>query len=357
MTPSAYSLARHTASRKCSNSQYGREAPYGATTNAQNRRKRVCRVPVRACFIDGVRQIENCWAGPNKLQAANWLVRQRRVCYKFGVFESFSVSILKTIHTIALGFALFGATSVAAAADEPDLLAEQDDSSDNTEEPAEQYPAPQTAHEVLAGILARLPVEPITLNGQLTVRRQRGLVLREVPFSIRLAWGDIPARAEYRLADTFGRTVEGLTVVLHTNGAPELSWHAAGSAVTNPPPALTDFVQNTDITWMDLSLAFLWWHDARLAGEAPFRGSLCDQVLATPPEPIPGCAAMRLWVDRRLRFLRQVEQIDESGAAVRRMWVSSVGKTGDRWMIRNMEVERPGSLQRTKIHIDDLDTP
>ena len=43
-----------------SNSQYGWEAPYGATTNAQNRRKRVCSVPVRACFIDGGRQIENC---------------------------------------------------------------------------------------------------------------------------------------------------------------------------------------------------------------------------------------------------------------------------------------------------------
>lgn len=66
---------------------------------------------------------------------------------------------------------------------------------------------------------------------------------------------------------------------------------------------------------------------------------------------------MRLWVDRRLRFLRQVEQIDESGAAVRRMWVSSVGKTGDRWMIRNMEVERPNTGQRTKLHVETLDAP
>jgi len=44
------------------NSQYGGEAPCGATTNAQNRRERVCRVPARACFIDVARHVENCCA-------------------------------------------------------------------------------------------------------------------------------------------------------------------------------------------------------------------------------------------------------------------------------------------------------
>ena len=44
------------------NSQYGGEAPYGATANAQNRRERVCRVPARACFIDVARHVENCCA-------------------------------------------------------------------------------------------------------------------------------------------------------------------------------------------------------------------------------------------------------------------------------------------------------
>ena len=52
------------------NSQYGGEAPYGATTNAQNSRERVCSVPVRAWFIDVARQIENCWPDRGNTPAA-----------------------------------------------------------------------------------------------------------------------------------------------------------------------------------------------------------------------------------------------------------------------------------------------
>ena len=58
-----------------------------------------------------------------------------------------------------------------------------------------------------------------------------------------------------------------------------------------------------------------------------------------------------------MRFLRQVEQLDAAGRRVRRMWVSSVGKIGDRWMIRDMEIERPGRGQRTKLHVEQLVTP
>ena len=77
----------------------------------------------------------------------------------------------------------------------------------------------------------------------------------------------------------------------------------------------------------------------------------------TPPEPVPGCAAVRLWVDRRLRFLRQVEQLDAADRRVRRMWVSSVGKIGDRWMIRDMEIETLNSGHRTRLFVDDVSKP
>lgn len=221
----------------------------------------------------------------------------------------------------------------------------------------ETLPAPLNAAEVLEGTLARLPEEPLTLTGTLTVRRQRGLVLHEVPFSIDLAWGASPPRATYRMQDGFGRAQESLTITRRPDGASELMWRDAAGTISTNPPALTDAVQGTDITWMDLSLAFLWWPDAQLDGEQRFRGSLCDIVRVAPPIPIVGCSSMKLWVDRRLRFLRQVEQLDETGKSVRKMWVSSVGRTGDRWMIRNMEVERPGSGQRTKLHVENLDTP
>jgi hypothetical protein len=175
-----------------------------------------------------------------------------------------------------------------------------------------------------------------------------------VPFAIRLDWGAPRPAAEYELLDNFGRVVESLAVRQLAGGTMEAHWRGAdGLAVTNPP-SLADAIQGTDLTWLDLTLSFLWWDDARLDGEEDFRGSRCDKVIVAPPQPIAGCAAMRLWVDRRLRFIRQVEQLDAGGRRVRRMWVSSVARSGDRWMIRNMEVERPGSGQRTKLHVEDL---
>jgi len=224
-------------------------------------------------------------------------------------------------------------------------------------DPDELPPPPQSAREVLQGTLARFPVETLSLTGELIVRRQRGIVLHEAGFAIELAWGEDPPRASYHLQDTFGRERESLTIRRRPDGTAELAWFDAEGAVRGTPPALTDFVQETDITWLDLTLAYLWWPDARLDGEADFRGSTCDLVRVTPPEPVPGCAAVRLWVDRRMRFLRQVEQLDAAGRRVRRMWVSSVGKIGDRWMIRDMEIERPGRGQRTKLHVEQLVTP
>ena len=234
-------------------------------------------------------------------------------------------------------------------AGEPELEPEQ--------ESGELPPPPQSAHEVLHGTLSRFPIETLSLTGELIVRRRRGIVLHEAGFAIELAWGEEPPRARYNLRDSFGRDLESLTVRRLADGTSELTWHDADGLVRDTPPALTDYVQKTDITWLDLSFAYLWWPDAHLEGEDKFRGSTCDLVRVVPPEPIPGCAAIRLWVDRRLRFLRQVEQLDEKGKRVRRMWVSSVGKIGDRWMIRDMEIERPGSGQRTKLHVERLVTP
>ncbi len=251
------------------------------------------------------------------------------------------------------GLAWSAEEAVCVDAEEADPPAETDEPVD-TDEP---LPQPQSAQEVLQGTLARLPAETVSLEGQLIVRRQRGVVLREAGFVVELAWGEDPPRACYRLLDTFGRERENLTVLRRPDGTSDLVWRDAAGAVRATPPSLAGLVQETDLAWMDLTLAFLWWPDARLDGEADFRGSKCDIVRVKPPEPLPGCGAVRLWVDRRLRFLRQAEQIDESGQRVRRMWVSSVGKIGDRWMIRNLEVERPGSGQRTKLHVERLTTP
>ncbi|MDD5705376.1 MAG: outer membrane lipoprotein-sorting protein [Kiritimatiellae bacterium] len=263
---------------------------------------------------------------------------------------------MKTVALICLSLTLAGALEAIAGddTDPPPSPTTNLSVEAEAELPPEELPPPASAGELMQAMLGRLPAEPLTLTGTLTVRRQRGVVLREVPFAMRLHWGDTPPRAEYELRDNFGRVVERMTVQRRADGDVTTRWSGPDGLDATNPPALTAAVRDTDITWLDLTLAFLWWQDARLDGEEEFRGSRCDKVIVTPPAPIPGCAAMRLWVDRRLRFIRQVEQLNSRGERVRRMWVSSIAKTGDRWMIRNMEIERPGTGQRTKLHVANL---
>lgn len=224
------------------------------------------------------------------------------------------------------------------------------------EEDVAMPPAPQTPEEVLRGTLSRLPVEPIRLRGSLISRKRRGIVVKEVLFEMEFSWGGEPKKASYILLDTFGRTLCHLVVTLSPNG--EVSARRFGpDGAESPAPPLLEQVEGTDITWLDITLSYLWWKDAQITGEDEFRGALCDIVTVRPPQPMEGCSFVRLWVDRKRAFLRQVEQFDESGACVRSMWVSSVGKIGDRWMIRNMEVKRAGTGVMTKLHVDSLDSP
>ncbi len=216
---------------------------------------------------------------------------------------------------------------------------------------------PASAEALLRDTIARLPVAPLKISGILIVRRQRGIVLRELPFSMLLEWGANPPRATYEVRDPSGRFSPVLEVLRPDGQTAVTRWRDASGRTLSQPPALDAYIFGSDVTWLDLTLDFLWWPEAELAGSETFRGSLCDIVVVKPPEPMPACAAMRLWIDRRLRFIRQVEQLDRNGDPIRRMWVSSVGKSGDRWMIRNMEIDRRGSGHRTKLHVEVFGPP
>lgn len=243
--------------------------------------------------------------------------------------------------------AVFCALPLAAGEggnDEPGVALEEE------EMPA----APTTPGEVLRGTLSRLPSDPVRLTGSLIMRRRRGIVVKEVPFGIDLHWGEEPKRATYRLFDGFGRPLQTLEASVDGNGRVTCGVRDADGKEM-PTPGILDQIEGTDITWLDITLSYLWWSDSTLVGEEKFKGSLCDIVAVRPPAPMAGCAEVRLWVDRKYGFLRQAEQIDENGECARRMWVASVGKIGDRWMIRNMEIKRAGTDVMTKLHVDTLE--
>ena len=214
----------------------------------------------------------------------------------------------------------------------------------------------RSARDILRAATAIFPSEPVSLYGSLIVRRQSGVLVREIPFAMSLDWGAEAPSAEYTLMDAFGRTQVAARVVRSPSGATSIECAGADGQPLEAPP-LSAQIMGTDITWLDITMAYLWWEDATLLAPETYKGVLCDVVEVRPPAPIEGCAAVRLWIDRRHAFLRQAEQFGPDGARARWMWVASVGKIGGRWMIRNLEVKRPGTGFQTKMHVDDLDAP
>ena len=270
-------------------------------------------------------------------------------------FVIFVLFVLKTILSISLfscflavaAFATDGSVSVSEDAEPP--------SSNRTDVLVDVGPA-ASARAVLDGMLARFPRDPIVLTGRLIRRRQGGFIESETPFSMALDWGASPATAVYSIFDNFHRVVTVAKISRAADGTLSMAFED-GNGKKLPSPPVTDAIAGTDITWLDLSLSYLWWPDAKLDGEEEFRGALCDRVIVTPPEPLPDCSSVRLWIDRKRGVLRQVEQLDADGKRQRWMWVASVGKINDQWMIRNLEVKRPNTGRQTKLHVDDLETP
>ena len=108
---------------------------------------------------------------------------------------------------------------------------------------------------------------------------------------------------------------------------------------------------NTDVTWSDITLDYLWWDDFSFDGEREsetVHGQVCAVVVMKK-----GDRAVRVWVDRKTGALMQAEEF-AGGRTVRRLWGTRIRKFGERWMANVLEVETLGSGHRTKITVEEL---
>ena len=76
-----------------------------------------------------------------------------------------------------------------------------------TDETGGEPPVAVSAGALLAEARARLPQERLAIEGDITVRRRRGIVVRELSFVVDLDWGGQPPRARVVIRDAFGSPV------------------------------------------------------------------------------------------------------------------------------------------------------
>jgi hypothetical protein len=220
---------------------------------------------------------------------------------------------------------------------------------------AEDTPARLTAGEILQSVRARLPQETLRIDGTLLVRRQRGVVVRNLNFNMTLNWGASPSTATYTILGAHGEELERLAVRRESGLEPEYRYASGPDLANTNPPSLYGPIQESDLSWIDLTLAFLWWEDGLVSAIQPVRGRECFvlDVNAPPSEGSP-YRRVRMWIDVELRMLLQAEAFGAEGEPIRRLWVKSFKKIKDRWMIKDMEIQSYPVNHRTKLSIADI---
>jgi hypothetical protein len=223
--------------------------------------------------------------------------------------------------------------------------------------------ASPTAPALMHSVVAQLPREKLTISGKLIVRRRRGVPVAGYRFELNSNWGGNPASATYRIDDNFGEPIEQLTI-LHGK---EFNYHYMRGNPLHPADlsSLAHPIQKTDLTWADLSLAFLWWPGSKIVGEESIRTFECYIIELNAPDENQPYTTVKLWISKKNRIMLQAEGYDANHKLVRKLWIKSCKKIDGKWMIKDMEIQKYPAIHRTKLRVlavtheapEQLDTP
>ena len=215
------------------------------------------------------------------------------------------------------------------------------------------------ADELLADVQARLPRDSVQILGDLKVRRRKGTTIRSFNVDIHFDLGNSTPLARYAIRDTFGNDLEELTVVHPESVNPRLDYRKGNPLTPSELMGMFEPIQGTDISWTDLTLAFLRWRGGETVGRDTFKGQTCLLVdLPAPAEAGAGdlgrYAKVRIWVHEHLRMIVQAEAYNEEGDLVRRLEIKGLRKVDDRWMIKDMEVESFPPVHKTRFRVREV---
>jgi hypothetical protein len=115
-------------------------------------------------------------------------------------------------------------------------------------------------------------------------------------------------------------------------------------------------IGETDISYEDLSLRFLYWPKATVEGEQTMVLQKCWIVRVEPGSADSQYGSVKLWIAKNSGALMQAEAFNAAGKFVRRFKVISGQKTDDGlWILKEMRIEwvNPGqSADRTPTYLN-----
>lgn len=123
-----------------------------------------------------------------------------------------------------------------------------------------------------------------------------------------------------------------------------------GRLLPEPRDFSKPILDESALTWSDLTLEYLDWDKVRFSTEKEdesVHAQKCKVIVAEK-----GSRSVKLWIDRKTNALLQAEE--KNGGKVRRLWGTRLKKFNGKYSVSVMEVENLGSGLRTKITVEEI---
>ena len=127
------------------------------------------------------------------------------------------------------------------------------------------------------------------------------------------------------------------------NGQELLGYDAQGKVQKFNPSTYSEKIADTDISFDDLSMRFLYWQQGRVLPQdrtSFIKGRKCHVLDLPNPDPSLGeYAFIRAWIDCEMGALWQIDAFDAKGTHLKRFSITSVTKTDEAWFFKQMRIE------------------
>ena len=218
----------------------------------------------------------------------------------------------------------------------------------------EPFVALSSAEEVLDFARAHLPWQPIQIDGNLYVKAANNFPKHKYPVQMLLDWGN--SRATYTISDRDSDLRQKLIVTFSEKGAPEYQFFSGPNLAPAEMPDPLSKVGETDLSWADLTLSFFWWPDARLVDYTSKLGQSAYMLDIPAPDTELDLSKVRVWISMKQGMMLGAEMYGKDGKRLRYMRVDSIKKVEDGlWMIKDLDIKRPGEKERTKLQVDSVE--
>ncbi len=100
-----------------------------------------------------------------------------------------------------------------------------------------------------------------------------------------------------------------------------------------------DSIRGTDATYDDLSMRFLYWPNAKIAGQEKVKGRDCFIVRVVNPDGRGAYSTVDVWIDKESGGMLKMIGYNRQGRPIRRFEVLHGKKFEDVWMVDEMRIE------------------